>query len=76
MSYSTFFQMWSARIALLIQLGLFHEAERELVAFEELQNPDLYYQYHTHSYPGKTGNHGYICSDCATVSAMHYLTDR
>ena len=51
-------QMWCARISLLMHLGLFQEAERELVAFEELANPDLYYQYHAHSYPNKTGNHG------------------
>ena len=50
--------MWSARISLLMHLGLFQEAEREMVAFEELQNPDLYYQYHTLSYPNKAGNHG------------------
>lgn len=54
----TLLQMWSARIALLMHLELYQEAERELVAFDELQNPDLYYQYHTHSYPNKTGNHG------------------
>jgi hypothetical protein len=50
--------VWCARISLLMHLGLFQEAERELVAFEELANPDLYYQYHAHSYPNKTGNHG------------------
>ena len=50
--------MWCVRISLLMHLGLFQEAERELVAFEELANPDLYYQYHAHSYPNKTGNHG------------------
>jgi hypothetical protein len=51
-------QVWCARISLLMHLGLFQEAERELVAFEELANPDLYYQYHAHSYPNKTGKHG------------------
>ena len=35
----------------------YKEAELELAAFRELDNPDLYYQYHVHSYPGKTGEH-------------------
>lgn len=48
-------QMWSARISLLIQLRLYKEAELELQAFGEMLNPDLYYQYHTNSYPGMKG---------------------
>ena len=48
-------QMWSARLALLMHLRLYKEAELELHAFVEMLNPDLYYQYHTHSYPGKKG---------------------
>ncbi len=50
-------QMWSARVALLMHLHLFKEAELELQAFGEMLNPDLYYQYHTHQYPGKKGQH-------------------
>ena len=50
-------QMWAARAALLIHLRRYKEAELELAAFRELDNPDLYYQYHVHSYPGKTGEH-------------------
>ena len=50
-------QMWAARAALLVHLRRYKEAELELAAFRELDNPDLYYQYHVHSYPGKTGEH-------------------
>ena len=50
-------QMWAARAALLVHLRRYKEAELELAAFRELDNPDLYYQYHIHSYPGKTGEH-------------------
>ena len=33
----------------------YKDLELELAAFRELDNPDLYYQYHSHSYPGKKG---------------------
>ena len=59
--------MWSARIALLMHLELYQEAEREMVAFDELENPDLYYQYHAHSYPNKTGNHDNIAIRCHMI---------
>jgi tetratricopeptide (TPR) repeat protein len=49
-------QMWAARLALLVAMQQYHEAELELAAFADLVNPDLYYQYHTHNYPGKTGS--------------------
>ena len=48
-------QMWAARVALLVAMQQYREAELELAAFGELMNPDLYYQYHTHNYPDKTG---------------------
>ncbi len=48
-------QMWSARIALLMHLQRFREAELELTAFGELDSPDLFYQYHPHNYPGMKG---------------------
>lgn len=47
--------MWSARIGLLMYLRLYKEAELEMQAFGEMLNPDLYYQHHIHSYPGKKG---------------------
>ena len=47
--------MWAARLALLVAMQQYHEAELELAAFADLANPHLYYQYHTHNYPGKTG---------------------
>ena len=48
-------QMWAARLALLVAMQQFREAEVEMEAFGDLVNPDLYYQYHTHNYPDKTG---------------------
>ena len=48
-------QMWAARIALLVHMRRLKEAELEMTAFGELDNPDLFYQYHAHSYPGKAG---------------------
>ena len=48
-------QMWGARLALLVEMQQYREAEVEMEAFGELVNPDLYYQYHTHNYPDKNG---------------------
>lgn len=48
--------MWAARLSLLVAMQQYREAEIELTAFGDLVNPDLYYQYHTHNYPGKTGS--------------------
>ncbi|CAI8056206.1 Trafficking protein particle complex subunit 12 [Geodia barretti] len=48
--------MWGARLALLVVMQQFREAEVEMEAFGELVNPDLFYQYHTHNYPDKTGS--------------------
>ncbi len=48
-------QMWSARISLMLFLKLYNEAERELDAFGEMTNPDLYYEYHEKAYPGRKG---------------------
>ena len=59
--------MWSARMALLTYLRLYKEAELELQAFREMLNPDLYYQYHTHSYPGKKGECDLSCDSHVTV---------
>ena len=47
--------MWSARLSLMVHLKMYKEAESELSAFGELVNPDLYYQYHPNSYPGRKG---------------------
>lgn len=47
--------MWAARLSLLVAMQQYREAEVELTPFGDLVNPDLYYQYHTHNYPGKTG---------------------
>ena len=50
--------MWLARMSLLVHTEQFRKAEAELDSFSSLDNPDLYYQYHAHSYPGKKGMEG------------------
>ncbi|CAI8044355.1 Trafficking protein particle complex subunit 12, partial [Geodia barretti] len=44
-------QMWGARLALLVVMQQFREAEVEMEAFGELVNPDLFYQYNTQTTP-------------------------
>ena len=53
--FPTSLQMWAARLALLVAMQQYREAEMELAPFADLGSPDLYYQYHAHNYPGKTG---------------------
>lgn len=43
------------RLALLVKLGLFQNAEMEFEAFGNLDQPDLYYEYYPHVYPGRRG---------------------
>ena len=54
-------QMWSARLALLVAMQQYREAEVEMEAFGDLSNPDLYYQYHTHNYPEQSGEFTVVC---------------
>ena len=53
--------MWAARLALLVAMQQYREAEVEMEAFGDLSNPDLYYQYHTHNYPEKSGEFTVVC---------------
>ncbi|XP_022369262.1 trafficking protein particle complex subunit 12 [Enhydra lutris kenyoni] len=49
-------QLWFVRLALLVKLGLFQNAEMEFEAFGNLDQPDLYYEYYPHVYPGRRGS--------------------
>ena len=67
-------QMWSARISLLVHMRRYKEAEEELEPFKEMDNPDLYYQYHFHNYPDKCGKHNLLCTvtgACAPIVFVH-----
>ncbi|XP_018416001.1 PREDICTED: trafficking protein particle complex subunit 12, partial [Nanorana parkeri] len=49
-------QLWFLRLSLLVKLGLFQNAEMEFEAFKNLDQPDLYYEYYPHVYPGRRGS--------------------
>ncbi|KAM4772849.1 trafficking protein particle complex subunit 12 [Rhinophrynus dorsalis] len=49
-------QLWFVRLSLLMKLGLFQNAEMEFEAFKNLDQPDLYYEYYPHVYPGRRGS--------------------
>ncbi|XP_028371448.1 trafficking protein particle complex subunit 12 [Phyllostomus discolor] len=49
-------QLWFVRLALLVKLGLFQNAEMEFEPFGDLDQPDLYYEYYPHVYPGRRGS--------------------
>ncbi|XP_054847740.1 trafficking protein particle complex subunit 12 [Eublepharis macularius] len=49
-------QLWFVRLALLMKLGLFQNAEMEFEPFGNLDQPDLYYEYYPHVYPGRKGS--------------------
>lgn len=48
-------QMWSVRLQLLCHLERYAEVNQEMEAFKDLDQPDLYYQYNKHNYPGLVG---------------------
>ncbi|KFQ57378.1 Trafficking protein particle complex subunit 12, partial [Pelecanus crispus] len=48
-------QLWFVRLALLVKLNLFQNAEMEFEPFGNLDQPDLYYEYYPHVYPGRKG---------------------
>ncbi|XP_049758934.1 trafficking protein particle complex subunit 12 isoform X2 [Elephas maximus indicus] len=48
--------LWFVRLALLVKLGLFQNAEMEFEPFGSLDQPDLYYEYYPHVYPGRRGS--------------------
>ncbi|XP_007476247.1 trafficking protein particle complex subunit 12 isoform X2 [Monodelphis domestica] len=49
-------QLWFVRLALLVKLSLFQNAEVEFEPFGNLDQPDLYYEYYPHVYPGRRGS--------------------
>ncbi|XP_063170093.1 trafficking protein particle complex subunit 12 isoform X1 [Candoia aspera] len=49
-------QIWFVRLALLVKLGLYQNAEMEFEPFGNLDQPDLYYEYYPHVYPGRKGS--------------------
>ncbi|XP_053878752.1 trafficking protein particle complex subunit 12 isoform X2 [Malaclemys terrapin pileata] len=49
-------QLWFVRLALLVKLNLFQNAELEFEPFGNLDQPDLYYEYYPHVYPGRKGS--------------------
>ncbi|XP_071999607.1 trafficking protein particle complex subunit 12 isoform X2 [Engystomops pustulosus] len=49
-------QLWFLRLSLLVKLGLFQNAEVEFEPFKNLDQPDLYYEYYPHVYPGRRGS--------------------
>ncbi|XP_064364570.1 trafficking protein particle complex subunit 12 isoform X3 [Dromaius novaehollandiae] len=49
-------QLWFVRLALLVKLSLFQNAEMEFEPFGNLDQPDLYYEYYPHVYPGRKGS--------------------
>ncbi|XP_043844120.1 trafficking protein particle complex subunit 12 [Dromiciops gliroides] len=49
-------QLWFVRLALLVKLSLFQNAEMEFEPFGNLDQPDLYYEYYPHVYPGRRGS--------------------
>ncbi|XP_028652746.2 trafficking protein particle complex subunit 12 isoform X1 [Erpetoichthys calabaricus] len=49
-------QLWFVRLALLTKLSLFQNAELEFESFGNLDQPDLYYEYHPCVYPGRKGS--------------------
>ncbi|XP_078069328.1 trafficking protein particle complex subunit 12 isoform X2 [Mustelus asterias] len=49
-------QLWFVRLALLMKLSLFQNAEMEFEPFGSLDQPDLYYEYYPHVYPGRRGS--------------------
>lgn len=66
-------QLWFVRLALLVKLGLFQNAEAEFQPFGSLDQPDLYYEYYPHVYPGRRGKawpsgpcrpRGPVCTRC------------
>lgn len=49
-------QLWFCRLALLIKLKLFPQAEREFEPFGNLDSPDLYYEYYQDVFPMRRGS--------------------
>uniref|UniRef100_UPI00358FF9C7 trafficking protein particle complex subunit 12 isoform X2 n=1 Tax=Myxine glutinosa TaxID=7769 RepID=UPI00358FF9C7 len=49
-------QLWFVRLALLVKLQQYSDAESEFEPFGNLDFPDLYYEYYPEMYPGRQGS--------------------
>ncbi|XP_062863120.1 trafficking protein particle complex subunit 12 [Trichomycterus rosablanca] len=49
-------QLWFVRLALLVKLNMFQNAELEFEPFGYLDQPDLYYEYYPTVYPARRGS--------------------
>ncbi|BFY99723.1 hypothetical protein BsWGS_02763 [Bradybaena similaris] len=49
-------QLWFCRLALMVKLRMYEQAEAEMRAFQTLDTPDLYFQFYANSYPGRRGS--------------------
>jgi hypothetical protein len=63
------------RLALLVKLGLFQNADMEFEPFGNLDQPDLYYEYYPHVYPGRRGKAVlFVCmSTCVLLSLPPFV---
>ncbi|OWF45748.1 trafficking protein particle complex subunit 12-like [Mizuhopecten yessoensis] len=48
-------QLWFCRLSLLMKLKLYNIVESELQGFQNLDTPDLYYEFYPQIYPGRKG---------------------
>ncbi|CAG5126389.1 unnamed protein product [Candidula unifasciata] len=49
-------QLWFCRLALMVKLRMYEQAEAEMRAFQTLDTPDLYFQFYANTYPGRRGS--------------------
>lgn len=49
-------QLWFCRLALMVKLRMYELAEAEIKAFQNLDTPDLYFQFYANTYPGRRGS--------------------
>ncbi|KAM8952692.1 trafficking protein particle complex subunit 12 [Pelodytes ibericus] len=79
-------QLWFVRLSLLVKLSLFQSAEVELEPFKKLDQPDLYYEYYPHVYPGRRGSmvpfsmrilhaelHQYLGNPQESLDRLHHM---
>ncbi|XP_053315848.1 trafficking protein particle complex subunit 12 [Spea bombifrons] len=79
-------QLWFVRLSLLVKLGLFQNAEMEFEPFRKLDQPDLYYEYYPHVYPGRRGSmvpfsmrvlhaelHQYLGNPQESLDRLHHM---
>ncbi|KAL8600764.1 hypothetical protein ACOMHN_055959 [Nucella lapillus] len=49
-------QLWFCRFALMVKLRLCERAESEMRAFQNLDTPDLYFEFYPQQFPGRRGS--------------------